>query len=186
MKTEIKRQLVHGAGCLNVIGLITLGPEGMVALILLTLIGVTVLSSIRGRSKSWLWILVEKFISSHERPNEGPFMGLITFYTGMMLAIVLFPLEIAMLCIIILSIGDALSTLVGKLYGKHKLPINRIKSWEGSITFFISALAILLLASLALEPAIMIAAFITLVEGLPKLNDNITIPLAVGFALLLL
>ena len=186
MKTEIKRQLVHGAGSLNIIGLVTLGREGMIALILMAFIIVTVLSSIRGRSKSWLWILVEKFISSHERPNEGPFMGLITFYTGMLLAIVLFPLEIAMLCIIMLSVGDALSTLIGKLYGKHKLPINKIKSWEGSITFFISALAILLLAAVSPEKALSVAVLVTIVEGLPKLNDNITIPLAVGFALLLL
>jgi len=186
MKTEIKRQLVHGAGSLNVIGLVTLGKEGMIALTILSIVIATILSSLRGISKSRLWLFIENFIMSHERKEEKPVMGLITFYTGMLLAIVLFPLQIAMLCIILLSVGDALSALVGKMIGKHKLPINNKKSWEGSLTFFASTITILILAAISPERALLIAIILSFVEGLPRLDDNLTIPLAAGFMLLLL
>ncbi|MBR9682418.1 MAG: hypothetical protein GOV02_01970 [Candidatus Aenigmarchaeota archaeon] len=185
MKTEIKRQLLHGAGSLNVLGLITLGKEGMVGIILLSIVVATILSSLRGISKSKIWLFIEGFVISHERNDEKPLMGLLTFYTGMMLAIVLFPMKIAMLCIILLSVGDALSALVGKMIGKHKLPINKTKSWEGSITFFLSTISILLFAAIMPEKAIVMAVLLTMVEGLPRLDDNLTIPLAAGFMLLL-
>ncbi|MBU4124552.1 MAG: phosphatidate cytidylyltransferase, partial [Nanoarchaeota archaeon] len=80
-----------------------------------------------------------------------------------------------------LAAGDSFSTLVGKLYGKHPLPINHKKTWEGSIAFFVMAFTILWF----FDPtkAIYVALITMVVEMLPKLDDNLTIPLAVGILL---
>lgn len=46
----------------------------------------------------------------------------------------------ALLSIIILCFGDGASGLLGPKYGRHKLPWNKTKSWEGSFAFFIFGL----------------------------------------------
>jgi len=184
LKTELRRQFVHGLGSLGAVILAFLGRDLMVAFILLAVACITIMASHRGRIESSFWKLFERFVKSHERQNEGPFMGAITFCIGALLAVVLFSQQVAMLAIIILAVGDSVSTLIGKLYGRHKLPYNKGKSWEGSTAFLISTLIIFMFA---LDPikAVEMALLMTVVESLPKLNDNITIPVAVGFALML-
>ena|SRR3989338_9737564 len=87
---------------------------------------------------------------------------------------------------LVLIVGDSLSAIVGKAFGKHELPHNPYKSREGSIAGFIGAS---IAAAFVLPiPLAVFAAFIGMaIESLPwDLNDNLTIPLAVGFFLWIL
>ncbi len=187
MNVELKRQIVHGSGILFILALQVFGRMGAAVLFFLAFIFLLFWGHLRKSNTSIKPLtnieqFVEHELKGYERPGEY-FQGAATFFLGSLLAVLLFPVDVATACIAVLAAGDAFSTLIGKLYGKHKLPINKEKSWEGSITFLIVSFAILWL----FDPtkALYIAPIVTLVEMLPKVDDNITIPLAIGFLFLL-
>ena len=100
----------------------------------------------------------------------------------------IFPLDIASASVFMLSIGDSISTLIGKEFGKHKL-IGE-KSIEGSIAMFLSN--ILAIIFLPLFPVILGSLTATLVELLPDtkrlnklrkrglIDDNLLVPIFSG------
>jgi dolichol kinase len=103
------------------------------------------------------------------------------------LCVLLFPKVVAINAFTILIISDTASALIGRRFGRHRF---LAKSLEGSTAFFISALLVILVspkvARLPMEYFLgfIAAAIGTVVEALPvKLDDNLTIPLSVGFAL---
>jgi len=85
----------------------------------------------------------------------------------------------AIAAILIFGLGDSISTYVGSIYGRHKLPWNDKKSAEGSLGFLAGGMiSLLFLPQPAAVLAIIIAAAI---ESLPiKLNDNLTVPMALS------
>ncbi len=129
--------------------------------------------------------MIEDEFKTYERKTELPFRGAITFYLGCFIVTAFFQPEIAIASIAVLSLSDALSTLVGTFFGKHKLPINKKKSWEGSTVFFVTTLIILMFFVSPME-AIAIAIIATFVEMLPRVDDNIFVPLITGFLLWLI
>jgi dolichol kinase len=103
------------------------------------------------------------------------------------LCVLLFPKVIAINAFTILIISDTTSALIGRRFGRHRF---LAKSLEGSLAFFLSAIIVILIApKIAHLPAeygigIIAAAIGAIVEALPiKIDDNLTIPLAVGFSL---
>ena len=76
-------------------------------------------------------------LRQHEQKN---LTGATYVFTGSVVAIFLFPKEIAVPALLILSISDTLAALVGIPFGKHKF---LKKSLEGSTAFFISTAIIL-------------------------------------------
>ncbi|MBI4811740.1 MAG: dolichol kinase [Ignavibacteriales bacterium] len=106
------------------------------------------------------------------------------------ICIIIFPKIITVTSFSILIISDITSALVGRRFGKHRFIA---KSLEGSAAFFFSALVVV-----AVSPKIeyqlgeyligIAAAFVgTVTEALPAdLDDNLTIPLAVGATLWIL
>ncbi len=103
------------------------------------------------------------------------------------LCVFLFPKVIAISAIAILVISDTTSALIGRRFGRHRF---LAKSLEGSCAFFVSAVLVIFLTpkidNLFMEYIIGIiaAAIGTVVEALPiKIDDNLSIPLAVGFSL---
>ena len=182
MNIELKRQVIHGSGVLTILLLQIFGKTWSAIFFFMGFMFFAIWAQLR-KSKVNLGPLtkIEQYmmnqLKTYERTGEY-FKGVIMFILGILLATVLFPLSIAAACIAVLSVCDSVSTLIGTTWGKHKLHINRNKSWEGSIAFFISAFCILWL----FDPskAIFIAPLVTVVEMLPRLDDNLTIPLAVG------
>ncbi len=110
----------------------------------------------------------------------------IFFALGIMLALLLFPSPISYASIAIFALGDGCATLFGKTFGKHTFPYNKGKKIEGTLVGFLTAS---LGASVFVSPlkGLIGAAVGMVVESLPApINDNLTIPLAAGLALLLL
>jgi len=104
-----------------------------------------------------------------------------------LLSVFIFPKIIAINAISILIISDTTSALVGRRFGRHRF---LAKSLEGSLGFFISAVLVVLVAPkigrLPIEYIIgfIAAAIGTVVEALPiKIDDNISVPLSIGFSL---
>ena len=118
-------------------------------------------------------------LRAHEHQN---LTGATYVFTGSVLCIFLFPKEIAVPSLLILSLSDTFAALVGIPYGKHPF---LAKSVEGSSTFFIVSLLILTLffpGNLVFN--ILIAMVLTVAEAYPmNLDDNFVIPLLSGFLL---
>jgi dolichol kinase len=104
-----------------------------------------------------------------------------------LLCVLFFPKVVAINAFAILVISDTTSALIGRRFGRHRF---LAKSLEGSLAFFVSAILVVLVApkidQLPLEYMIgfIAAAIGTVVEALPiKIDDNLSIPISVGFSL---
>ena len=179
---EFRRQIVHVAGIGNVFAVMIVGLQlallglgAQIAFFVLASVFLTVLPKHR----------ISKYAFKFERKKDYPFSGAIYWALGSMLVLFIFPQNAAFAGIAVLSIADAASTLFGKFKGKHKLPSNKTKTWEGSAAFFFTAAIVL---QFFINPiwGIVIAGLVALVEMLPKVNDNLTIPISTAALVMLL
>jgi dolichol kinase len=116
--------------------------------------------------------------------------GMTPYAIAILLTLITFPQTIAMIAIYTLAIADPLSALVGITWGKRRIVPG--KSLEGSAAFFAATAAItatvLRTTTVVAAGPIALAAVIigiagAVLEMLPlRLDDNLTIPLFVGFA----
>jgi len=115
-------------------------------------------------------------IRGHEHSN---LTGATYVFTGAVLSIFLFPKEIAVPSLLILSIADTVAALIGIPFGKHKF---LAKSVEGSTGFFISTMIILtVFMPETIFINVLVALAITVSEALPlDIDDNFLIPLLSG------
>ncbi len=107
----------------------------------------------------------------------------IAFTSGIILSLLMFPPPIAYTSIAVLTIGDSVASVFGKIFGKTPLLFNRNKTLEGTICGFTCAF---LGAILFVNPmkALVAVAGGMLAESLPlPIDDNLVIPLSAGMAL---
>ena len=189
---EVRRKIVHASGILTIFLILWLGKWNAAWVILLIALTTLLLGEYR-KNKSKYKIVrsekldefeeaVEKVFREHERPNTLPFQGVTEFFIGCFFATILFEPTIAIAAISVLSLADALSTLIGSYYGKHKLHINRNKTYEGSSAFLITSFLVLLFFVNPFK-ALIVAVFATFAEMLPKIDDNLVIPIIVGIVM---
>ena len=185
---ELRRQAVHAAGILSILPLLLFGKW----------IGAAATGAVFAVFLIWaMWRhnrhgpatginkLAESFATGYERSAERPLMGAITFYAGATVAVLLFDDGIAAAAFAVLALADAFSTIVGFYFGKHKLPVNPKKSWEGSATFWLAAFAVLLVFVNPFR-AFLTAWIAMTIEALPRIDDNISIPITIGALLTVL
>ena len=108
---------------------------------------------------------------------------------AVLLTILTVPKFAALIAIYTLAIADPLAAIVGIRFGRH--PLVRYRTLEGSAAFFGATLvvaAVVLTQSMSgpgvaiASAAVSIALASTLFELIPlRIDDNLTIPLAVGF-----
>jgi dolichol kinase len=116
--------------------------------------------------------------------------GMTPYAIAILLALITFPKTVSVIAIYVLAIADPISAIVGIRFGRHRIVPE--KSVEGSLAFFVSAFAIAagVLAVATFAPtgkiflvAALLAAAAAAMEMAPiRLDDNLTIPLFVGFA----
>jgi len=187
MDLEIKRQIVHSMGIFTILLILIFGRLYS-SLMMLSISIILILIAEYRKSKLVSKVLkieavkevedmIDKGLRSYERLDEMPLNGAVLFYLGCFLVTVVFEPWLAIASIAVLALADSLSTLVGYYFGEHKIFINNKKSWEGSSAFFITAFFVLLFFVNPLK-AFFVALLVTLVEMLPKINDNISVPFA--------
>jgi dolichol kinase len=132
----------------------------------------------------WFGFLLRRHESD---PHKKTLNGATYVVIAATICVAVFPKIIAVTSFIILIISDMTSALVGRRIGRHRF-FN--KSVEGSLAFFISALIVV-----ACTPKVVyrpieyvigsIAALVgAIVEALPiEIDDNLSIPISVGFTL---
>lgn len=182
---ELRRQTVHAAGIVTIVPLLLWGKWAG-AVFTGTVLAVFIIWALwrekrQGRARG-INKFVESFATGYERFGERPLMGAITLLTGATIAVVAFSEPIAAAAIAVLALGDAASTVVGVYLGKHKLPVNPQKSWEGSFALLLSSFVVLLLFVNPLR-AFLTAFMAMAIEALPRVDDNISIPVTVGVLL---
>ena len=136
------------------------------------------------RSAPWV---NDRFFRAEEHLRES---AMTPYAIAILLTILTFPKPVALTAIYTLAIADPLSAVVGIRFGRHRVVPG--KSLEGSGAFFVatgviaySVLTWALPGSAAagrIEASVAVGLFGALSESLPiRLDDNLTIPLAVGF-----
>ena len=189
---EIRRQLVH----------LLLG--------LSIAVSVYILEPIYGKLIVWPLIIAilimfilpeigaELHIHNHllfhfERPKDiahFPYRGAITYGIGIIPTLLLLDVNTACAIIFILSVGDSVSTLVGKFYGRHRIGH---KSLEGFLAFvFFSVPGAWFFLPNALEKALLLST----IGGLLELSniyhdhvivdDNLLVPIGLTMVALLI
>ena len=112
-------------------------------------------------------------------------------FISALLGVIIFPKVLFLTAFPILIISDSTAALIGRKYGRHKL---LAKSLEGTLAFFISA-SIVVLFTPKLNGSIteyfigiLAAAIGAIVENISFgfADDNLSIPIAVGFSMWLL
>lgn len=126
------------------------------------------------------------FIRSNEKQN---LTGTAPYILGVGLSFYFFTAEIATAAICFLAFGDVAATTIGERYGKTKIGA---KSLEGTAAFIIAGLfvglVILPAAGVRLLPGVIAvgAVIAAAVELIPAANDNLSIPILSGAAMMLL
>ena len=186
---EIKRQLLHVFTGILVLFLIVVKVLSPLSLFLIIVISV-ILSIM---SKRFRVPVVQWFLDNFERDADKesfPGRGFISFFVGVLLAVKLFEPSIAYASIMVLTLGDTVSHLVGTHIGRIRHPLNSHKSLEGNIaggfTGFVGAMFFVepLLAAIGAFGAMTVEA-IQIRMNNAIIDDNIIVPLACGVIIML-
>ena len=186
---EIRRKIVHASGILTIFSILWLGKWNASLIILSVALLFFLLGEYRKNRDKYKIIKVKKLdefeeflengFREYERPKTLPFKGATEFFIGCFFAAIIFETIPAIAAISVLSIADAMSTLIGSYFGRHRIHLNRKKTFEGSLSFFLTALFVLLFFTNPLKATI-IAFFSMLAEMIPGIDDNLLIPITVG------
>ncbi|MGQ3684677.1 MAG: haloacid dehalogenase-like hydrolase [Candidatus Loosdrechtia sp.] len=125
--------------------------------------------------------------SSIRKEEERSFaFGPVTLILGASASLCFFPPFVANIAIWIVAFADTLATLAGRKFGFRRLPYNKKKSLEGTLT----ALVVAFFCGFFYLPApeaLLTAVFSSIIESLPlKSLDNLFMPLCTGIFLMLL
>jgi dolichol kinase len=122
---------------------------------------------------------VDKWVRNVGREGENPGEGALYNALGILFAISMLRTDslAAISVILILALGDGLATFAGTSYGRHKLPWNENKTFEGTIGFLCGAICAWVV--LPIPETVLIAISAAIIESLPlRVNDNIILPSA--------
>lgn len=119
--------------------------------------------------------------AARKRDEDKFVLGPVTLVCGILLAALFLPFESAMVGIFALSFGDGCASLIGKIFGRVKIPHMGGKTLEGCLAcctaVFLSTLAVSKDPLLSLG----IGCITMLIEVLPLFDfDNLIIPLTIG------
>ncbi len=130
---------------------------------------------------------IEEWLRNVGREGEIPGEGALYNALGILFALSMLRNDsaAAISVILILALGDGFATYIGTRYGRHKLPWNRNKTFEGTIGF--AAGAIFALFAMPVPATIFVVVLATIIESLPlKVNDNITLPVVSSLSYLIM
>ena len=189
MDFEIRRKTIHvleGSAALFSV-YFDFFPVELILSSLLIGLGISFLIK---RRETMLDKLSEKF-GREENKNTIPGQGSIFLAIGILLSVIFFDKNVAMAAIVTVTFGDSIGALVGMYFGRLKNPFNRSKHVEGTLAGFAVAA---LINTLFLAPltSILVSAIGLIIESIDfelngfDVDDNLTVPISVGVAYLVL
>lgn len=185
-KFELSRQAFHIFLGIGIVLLLLYGLADKTTILIAVIIGLVVSYLSKKTNIPVIIQLLEKF-ERREDIKNFPGKGIIFYFIGAYIALLLFPREVALASIMILAFGDSVSHLYGLHYGRIKNPLSKTKFIEGTAAGlaagFLGALVFLpwheaLFASLAA----MAAEAMEIKIGAQQVDDNLVMPFAAGAA----
>jgi dolichol kinase len=178
----LRRNIMHILVGLAILGIYVLLGKAITMWILLILLfnGLWmhfVLKS--GRNLPFIETIL-KLVETEDEEENWRGLGAHTLVLGSLLTIFFFGPDVVVPALLVLSISDALSAIVGH-YSDSAVILER-RTVLGTITFFVSAL-IILKFFVPTPIALIVAAIAAIVELNPLPDDNVWIPLAVALSL---
>lgn len=185
-KFELRRQIAHlviGATIVLLLKLQLLSTQ--------ILFGITVLGGIIILIARKVRIpLIHDLLEFFERPRHiARFPGRGSFFLvlGAALATLMFDHYIAMAAIMIMAVGDSVTNIVGRHFGKIKNPFNAKKNIEGTATAIICA-TLAALFFVPFWPALIASTVSMAIESIDlgvkrfevEIDDNVIIPIVAG------
>ena len=181
-KNEFKRKIVHFASAIIGLSIIYLDREAILPFLIVSAIIFPLLDYMRINNK-----FVSKFYNSYFHSITRSFeskklTGASFVFCGALITYILFEPKVAGIALIVMSLADANAAIIEVGYGNTKL-LN--KSLEGSFAFYVTTFTILYIFKIPLIISLFISVIATFTEliEIPKINDNISIPLSVAFFL---
>jgi phytol kinase len=162
----IGRKIVHLFGGGITALLIPAFYEGYYLLVTLSAYGLAVYLLFRRKYGLMYWFQI--------RENRYEVHFALAYGTILLIGVLLGNLWIGLLPILFMSFGDSATGLVRAVTQKR-----HVKSVEGSLAMFLVC-SIIGFLSLGIY-GVIVGAVATLVEKIPKIDDNITVPLITGF-----
>lgn len=185
--SNVVRELIHASGLLIPFISIYLFNNLIVATLLFIAVFIYSLSELLRIFGTNVPIISKITLWAADRSELNEFNTAPIFHAlGIALSLLIFPTRIGYAAIAVLALGDSSASLLGKRFGRNRIPFNRGKSVEGSIIGLVVAF---LGALLFVDPltALVGATVGILIESLPlPLDDNLLIPLAAGISMTLL
>ena len=181
-KDELKRKIVHLASSIIGLAIIYLDQEIILPLLIGSAIIFPFFDYMRINNKLLSSFYNSYFHSITRSYESKKLTGASFVFWGALITYILFTPKITGIALIVMSLADANAAIIGVGYGKTKL-LN--KSLEGSFAFFMTAFIILYTFKISIIISLLISLIATITEliEIPKINDNISIPLTVAFFL---
>jgi phytol kinase len=135
--------------------------------------------------------IISWFLRTFERQGVWPGKGAIFFTAGTFLVVFLFPQDIALASIMILTFGDSVAHIFGRFFGKIPHPWNNFKLIEGTMMGFFTG-AITAAVFVPFTEAFVASAVAMAIESIElkyrklAVDDNLIVPLVSGIVIWLL
>ena len=162
-----------------------LAPLAFLALI------IDLLSKFRNPVRLYLYKFFRRMLRSHETQDKLILNGASWVLISATLCVLIFPKILMIVSFTILIISDISAALIGRKFGKHPIFIN--KSLEGTTAFIISALVIVIIYGVVFAApwtyyasaviAAILGGLIEAISPIIKVDDNLSIPVGIGFIL---
>ncbi len=192
---EVRRKLFHVMGGVLIFTGVLLGylTPGM---LVMSLFAILLSSWIIFSTQQPILLALIRLFEREKNMKRFPLKGLFFFVLGCTLPLFLFPFKTALLSIIILTVGDAASALIGKYFGRTRHPFHSSKKIEGHIAGGLLAFLCATLfndwylAGYAWWQLLFVCMLTMFLEGVEHVgrqewfDDNLTIPLFSGLLLL--
>lgn len=174
--------MIHASGVFIVVLSYFLKPDALILLSIAIMVFVEILFQLDKKYNIFFFSALFKRCKRKEDER-----GFVYFFIGIILTLIIFQFNIAIAnaAILILLFGDSASTIVGRRWGKIKLPFQNKKTLEGSLAFILVGLTVSL-TQVPLLPAFLGVIFGALAEAYSPVDDNIPIPLVSAFVMSLI
>jgi len=185
-KNEIKRKIFHSIYGLCLVLLVMFFGDLGVLLLLAFLAWCLVMSLTYKRlNLKFVRFFIEKF-ERDDAKKKFPGKGGIIFLCTALLVLVTFERDIAFASIMILALGDTVSNLFGRMFGRTPSPFDKNKMMEGTVAGIIAATAGAWIF-VPVHHAFIASVISMIVEnfdwGKPYLDDNFTVPMSAAVVL---
>ncbi len=187
---EMRRKIFHIVFGIVLAAFVYLDYLDAMSLGILLAVGIA-LSFIEKKQKlPFLSPMLDIFERSADR-KSFPAKGMLLFLGGVFLAVFLFPKDIALASIMVLTLGDAAAHIFGIHFGNVRSPLAEHRFIEGAFAGIIAGFfgALFFVPPLHALVAATAAMLVEAIEfNIPKLSvdDNILVPVVAGASLLLL